>query len=233
MSAPDDRLANGVDAAFGVHREWTLHRDYPLACSDGQPARVLVCRLPAAFYRLEALPYGDKPGFALATGSGHAMQRLAEQMAAAISQGMLGLARPEEDSRMDWLAEQMVRTLLDVLRDVKALWDAQGFGDDDAVSEPLYHRLAGAIAAGQQVLEGGEGAMARDHEAALEVEASCGHWLSPERDDAPPCPMCDACTECCPCCCEDCHRPLRAMDECLACLERATPKEKRDDPQIS
>lgn len=32
-----------------------------------------------------------------------------------------------------------------VLEDIKALWDAEGFGSDEAVSEPLYARLTAAI----------------------------------------------------------------------------------------
>lgn len=32
-----------------------------------------------------------------------------------------------------------------VMKDIKGLWDAEGFGSDDAVSEPLYNRLGAAI----------------------------------------------------------------------------------------
>lgn len=34
---------------------------------------------------------------------------------------------------------------LDILQDIKALWDVEGFGSDDAVSEPLYARLSKAV----------------------------------------------------------------------------------------
>jgi hypothetical protein len=32
-----------------------------------------------------------------------------------------------------------------LLRDIKALWDREGFGDDHAVSDPLYSRLVAAL----------------------------------------------------------------------------------------
>lgn len=33
-----------------------------------------------------------------------------------------------------------------ILEDIKALWDREGFGSDESVSEPLYARLNAAIA---------------------------------------------------------------------------------------
>jgi hypothetical protein len=37
------------------------------------------------------------------------------------------------------------QVVLGVLEDIKALWDAEGFGSDEAISEPLYARLQAAI----------------------------------------------------------------------------------------
>jgi hypothetical protein len=48
--------------------------------------------------------------------------------------------------------------------------------------------------------------------------ASCGHWLSSARDDAPPCMQCDLCERCCECLCEDHGAPLHAGDGCDGCL---------------
>jgi hypothetical protein len=38
-----------------------------------------------------------------------------------------------------------------------------------------------------------------DDAEALEVAAACGHLLSPERDDLPPCDGCARCDRCCGC----------------------------------
>jgi hypothetical protein len=41
-----------------------------------------------------------------------------------------------------------------VLEDIKAIWDDAGFGEDEAVSEPLYARLEAAIRLCQHTSEG-------------------------------------------------------------------------------
>lgn len=74
--------------------DWHILADYPRAHEDGQDSAIYVAAMPAKFYRIVALPvstaYGDKPGFALDTGSG--MERLAQKIAQAVSEGMLGIA---------------------------------------------------------------------------------------------------------------------------------------------
>ncbi len=36
-------------------------------------------------------------------------------------------------------------SILRLLENIKLVWDEQGFGDDDAVSEPIYNELTRAI----------------------------------------------------------------------------------------
>jgi hypothetical protein len=44
-----------------------------------------------------------------------------------------------------WDEEETRGKVTRLLRDIKAMWDEHGFGDDDRVSEPLKHRLEAAI----------------------------------------------------------------------------------------
>ena len=62
---------------------------------DGHDVNIYEARMPARFYKIEALPArkytGElKPGFSLSTGSG--VEDLVEHIAVAISEGMLGLS---------------------------------------------------------------------------------------------------------------------------------------------
>ncbi len=65
---------------------WEPLGTYLPTCSDGREAEVLVCRMPAAFYRVRS----EKAKVDLTTGSGEKMRRLAAQIAQAIADGMLG-----------------------------------------------------------------------------------------------------------------------------------------------
>jgi hypothetical protein len=38
-----------------------------------------------------------------------------------------------------------------------------------------------------------------DVEACACIQAACGHWLSAEMEDVPPCEECDRCQDCCQC----------------------------------
>lgn len=40
--------------------------------------------------------------------------------------------------------------IIDLLREIKSLWDTSGFGEDEEQSERLYHKLASIIAAHHQ-----------------------------------------------------------------------------------
>lgn len=71
---------------------WELLREYPAESSDGHATRVLVMRMPARFYRVEADAGAGRTVFAFETGSGTACEQLAHAMALAIAQGMLALA---------------------------------------------------------------------------------------------------------------------------------------------
>jgi hypothetical protein len=46
---------------------------------------------------------------------------------------------------MNMLDEGTQELICHVLKDIKALWDQEGFGTDEDVSEPLYARLQAAI----------------------------------------------------------------------------------------
>lgn len=56
-----------------AHGDWTLVAEIP-AQPDGHPVRVYECRMPARFFRVEALPAmsfdgASKPGWAIETGT--------------------------------------------------------------------------------------------------------------------------------------------------------------------
>jgi hypothetical protein len=68
---------------------------------DGQSCAIDRCELPAAFYRLRALPDTNSvgepiPPFCLATGSGTEARDWALQTARMISRGLVGLSDPRE-----------------------------------------------------------------------------------------------------------------------------------------
>lgn len=100
----DDRDRLNPLAALGAalnppprfdHGQWhvvaKLHAE-----TDGHEVRVSECRMPARFYKVEALSRINHrgefvPGFAFSTGSGDEMGELAASIALAISNGMLGM----------------------------------------------------------------------------------------------------------------------------------------------
>lgn len=76
-----------------THGKEVLVAELP-ATPDGYVVRVFETRLPARFYRVEALPTPDslgrpRPGFEIETGSGHEMGILAGRIALEIANGML------------------------------------------------------------------------------------------------------------------------------------------------
>lgn len=97
------RLLSSTTLAFGEHlvsehakRDWTLIAKYPKTPKDGdgQDVEVYCAALPAAFFLIKALPTPNsmneiKNGFQLSTGTG--MEKLVDEMATAISAGMLAL----------------------------------------------------------------------------------------------------------------------------------------------
>ena len=73
-------------------------RTYPKdpADGDGQPVELYTCRMPAEFTTLKALPSENSvgkpiPGWKLSTGSGTRMRKLAEAIAEAAAEGMIGI----------------------------------------------------------------------------------------------------------------------------------------------
>jgi hypothetical protein len=81
------------------HGEWELVATLPKesATSDGYETRVYECRMPARFFKVEAVADTDyqgvpRSGFALSTGSGDRQGELIAEMALAIQRGMLGIA---------------------------------------------------------------------------------------------------------------------------------------------
>lgn len=92
-------LAHGLGAAYRpplafAHGDWTLVAALP-ALADGYDVRVYECRMPAVFYRVEALPTPNssgepRPGFAFETGTVDG--GLVTGLAKAIAGGMIGPA---------------------------------------------------------------------------------------------------------------------------------------------
>lgn len=87
LAAPDDFFGLAVD------REWREARRYPPTSEDGHEATVSVARMPARFWRIQS-PDLDLD---LETGSGTPMRDLADSIASAIADGMLGVG----DSRSE------------------------------------------------------------------------------------------------------------------------------------
>lgn len=84
------------------HAKWYKVADYPKQGGDGQPAEVYECRWPAQFYKVVALPSTNSvgrrnEGWALSTGSGYEMARLAVKLAEAAADGMIGVPSNYED----------------------------------------------------------------------------------------------------------------------------------------
>lgn len=78
------------------HGEATPAASYAAQNSDGHDVEVFVTAMPARFYRIEVAPRGDKPGYAISTGSGCA--DLVAKMAAAIADGMIGF-EPKDQAK--------------------------------------------------------------------------------------------------------------------------------------
>ena len=79
---------------FFQYGSWKLVADME-GEGDGQRVKVYECRMPARFYKIEALPTPNSvgemsAGFTLSTGSSEA--KLVADIANAIREGMLGLA---------------------------------------------------------------------------------------------------------------------------------------------
>src|SRR5438105_10878099 len=81
-----------------IHTGWQLVAELPKdpQDGDGQIARIYEERMPARFFKVEAVAGSNsvgeaKPGFALSTGSGDEMGALCVRIAQAIALGMLGL----------------------------------------------------------------------------------------------------------------------------------------------
>ena len=119
MNSPLDPLYDGTDGRDAqiclrlgkayqppsrfIHGKWHLVASLPKdpESGDGFPVEIHEVRMPARFFKVEALPSTDsmkraRPGFALSTGSGDDMGALCAQMALAIAGGML-LIHPKED----------------------------------------------------------------------------------------------------------------------------------------
>lgn len=85
-------LPGDEETPFGpVDAGWKPVRLYPKAHEDGADAEVHVRRTPAAFWRVRS----KAKGIDLSTGSGERCGWLAERIALAIAEGMLGLTRLE------------------------------------------------------------------------------------------------------------------------------------------
>ena len=91
LAAPDDFFGLAVDS------EWREARRYPPTSEDGHEAIVSVARMPARFWRIQS-PDLDLD---LETGSGTRMRDLADSIARAVADGMLGVG----DSRSERLVD--------------------------------------------------------------------------------------------------------------------------------
>jgi hypothetical protein len=85
------------------HSKWELIAEIPKKPlnGDGQPVKLYEMRLPARFFKLEAVNSATstgkvKNGFTLTTGSGDEMAKLVGEIALAVSEGMIGLQEEEQ-----------------------------------------------------------------------------------------------------------------------------------------
>jgi hypothetical protein len=86
------------------HGTWHVVARIQKSGTDGQSVEIDECRMPARFFRLRALADVNSvgkqvPAFALSTGSGDGMGRLMVALGRAIAEGMVGLAREEDEGQ--------------------------------------------------------------------------------------------------------------------------------------
>lgn len=96
---PEDRAPFGPywkGPEWFTHGDWHIVAEYPKdpEDGDGQVVRLHECRMPARFYKIEALPTPNsvgevRPGFSISTGSGTEMLELAVRLAKKVSRGMI------------------------------------------------------------------------------------------------------------------------------------------------
>jgi hypothetical protein len=86
------------------HGEWELVADMKKAPEDGdgQSVKVFECRMPARFFKLEAMADANSMGeaqapFVVTTGSGDEMAHLIGELAKAVTQGMIGFKTPNAE----------------------------------------------------------------------------------------------------------------------------------------
>lgn len=96
---PEDKAPFGKHWMFPErfsHGEWALVAEYPKTSGDGYDVRLYECRMPARFYKVEAIPTTNsigkaRPGFAISTGSGKGMLELAIRIAEVAADGMIDM----------------------------------------------------------------------------------------------------------------------------------------------
>jgi hypothetical protein len=87
LAAPDDIFGLAVDP------DWQEARRYPPTSEDGHEAIVSVARMPARFWRIQS----PDLELDLETGSGTRMRDLADSIARAIADGMLGVSDSQSE----------------------------------------------------------------------------------------------------------------------------------------
>ena len=127
-------------------QDWREMQRFPKhpADGDGQSCAVDLAEMPAAFYRVRALPDTNSigaplAGFMLATGSGTACRDWAVQTARMISRGMVGLESVSKLAALDMLINDLVTEQA-----------SRGLCADAPIADAIDH-----LAAARDLLRGG------------------------------------------------------------------------------